>query len=173
MINKEKGGIGIIVGIIIAAIIIFIMMSNGSENEKDVVVQENTDETIMEQEESMEEEDSVMEKEEDMGMLEVMSEGGVLADYSSELLASGPENKVLFFHAGWCPSCRALESSLSENEIPGDLGVYKVDYDNSTELKTKYGITTQHTLVQVDSEGNMITKWLGGNDVDSIVSRLQ
>jgi hypothetical protein len=41
--------------------------------------------------------------------------------------------------------------------------VFKTDYDTSNDLKTKYGVTYQHTFVQIDSSGNAITKWVGGD----------
>jgi thioredoxin-related protein len=37
--------------------------------------------------------------------------------------------------------------------------VYKVDFDNSTELRKKYGVTDKHTFVQVDKQGNKISMW--------------
>ncbi|PLX25040.1 hypothetical protein C0580_03440 [Candidatus Parcubacteria bacterium] len=65
----------------------------------------------------------------------------------------------------------AIKSEMSS--IPSDLTILKVDYDSETELKKKYSITYQHTLVQVDAQGNQITKWTGGSDLNSIVSRLK
>ena len=72
-------------------------------------------------------------------------------------------NVVLFFRASWCPKCRALDADINANikNIPGNLTILNVDYDNSTELKKKYGVTYQHTLVQVDKSGAMIKKWAG------------
>jgi hypothetical protein len=49
----------------------------------------------------------------------------------------------------------------------------KVDYESSTELKKKYGVTYQHTLVQVDAQGNMITKWSGGNTLESLLEKIK
>ncbi len=71
---------------------------------------------------------------------------------------------VLFFHASWCPTCQALDKELISNisQLPNNVTIFKVDYDSETELKTKYAVTYQHTLVQVDTEGNSITKWNGG-----------
>lgn len=87
--------------------------------------------------------------------------------YSAENLAKATENggkAVIFFHAPWCPYCRSAEANFQENidRIPDDVTILKTDYDTSTELKKKYGILSQHTFVQVDSTGNQITKWTGG-----------
>ena len=82
---------------------------------------------------------------------------------------------VIFFHASWCPSCRGLNSSIEGNlkSIPEGVTILKADYDKETELKKKYGVTTQHTLVQVDKNGNMIKKWSGGGSLDSVLSQIQ
>lgn len=96
--------------------------------------------------------------------------------YAPEKLAFAETgNVVLFFHASWCPSCRVLEKDIEENlsNIPNDLKLLKVDYDNSSELKKKYGVTTQHTLVQVDKDGNMISKWSGSPTLSSLISQIK
>ncbi len=86
------------------------------------------------------------------------------------------ENKkiILFFHAGWCPTCRALDKNINKNltKIPDDVVILKVDYDKESELKKKYNVTIQHTLVVVDSNGNIIKKWSGGLTIDTIISQL-
>jgi len=71
---------------------------------------------------------------------------------------------VLFFHASWCPTCRAADANIKANllSIPPSLTIHQVDYDTSTELKKKYGVTYQHTFVQVDESGAMIKKWSSG-----------
>lgn len=102
---------------------------------------------------------------------------GEYTSYSDSAMADASEygNTVLFFHASWCPTCRALKNNIidSSGDIPGDLTILEVDYDDSTNLRKKYGVTYQHTLVQVDTDGELITKWSGGNTLDSIVSRVQ
>lgn len=102
--------------------------------------------------------------------------GGTYESYAPEKLAKAETGRVvLFFHASWCPTCRALNSDIeaSKSEIPGDVTILKTDYDTETELKKKYGVTTQHTLVQVDKDGNMLTKWSGGSTLESIISKLK
>ena len=39
------------------------------------------------------------------------------------------------------------------------------------ELKQKYGITTQHTFVQVDADGNEVAKWTGSLTADEIAEQ--
>ncbi|MCA9307904.1 thioredoxin family protein [candidate division WWE3 bacterium] len=72
---------------------------------------------------------------------------------------------VLFFHAPWCPTCKSFDKELSENlnQLPEDVVVVKTDYDTNTELKKQYGVTYQHTFVQLDQDKNSLNKWSGGN----------
>jgi thiol-disulfide isomerase/thioredoxin len=98
--------------------------------------------------------------------------------YSPEALQAAQEtdNKiVLFFHATWCPSCRALDSEITSNlaEIPENLTIFKVNYDAETALKQQYSVTTQHTLVQIDSTGNEVTKWSGGSRIKQLLNQVQ
>jgi thiol-disulfide isomerase/thioredoxin len=82
-------------------------------------------------------------------------------DGDAELANSG--KVVLFFHAAWCPSCRALENDINSslNDIPSDVAILKVNFDSATALRQLYGVTTQHTLVQIGPEGNSINKLAG------------
>ena len=84
--------------------------------------------------------------------------------YSPEKLAKAETGDVvLFFHADWCPSCRGLESDINANlgNIPDGVHILKLDYDTETDLKKKYGVVRQHTLVQVDESGNAIKTLTG------------
>lgn len=104
-----------------------------------------------------------------------MMKSGEYTDYNPALLAKAESGKVvLFFKASWCPTCNALDKSINAtlSDIPSDLIILKVDYDNSTELKKKYGVTYQHTLVQVDAQGNQLAKWNGSPDLSDIVKHL-
>lgn len=73
--------------------------------------------------------------------------------------------RVLYFHADWCPICRHLDKEFQSraSEIPGDVYVFKTNYDREVQLKQKYGVTYQHTFVLVDKNGNAIKKWNGGS----------
>ena len=136
-------------------------------------------EDAMMMDDSMMKEDGAMMEEgkSDGAMMEgdvMMKSAGSYEAYSPEKLAmANSGDVVLFFHASWCPTCRALDANLNANPIPGGLTVLKVDYDAETELKKKYGVRTQHTMVQVDANGNMITSWLGANSVADITAKVQ
>jgi len=75
-------------------------------------------------------------------------------------LVGASENTVIFFHANWCPSCRAADAGISGGEIPSGLTILKADFDTQTDLRKKYGVVAQHTFVQVDADGNQVAKWL-------------
>jgi pyruvate/oxaloacetate carboxyltransferase len=105
-----------------------------------------------------------------------MKKPGIYTKYDEGKLAmANTGDVVLFFKAAWCPSCRTLDAALVAEaaNIPSDLTILEVDYDTAVELKKKYGVTTQHTLVQVDASGTMITKWSGGSTLASVVAKVQ
>jgi thiol-disulfide isomerase/thioredoxin len=101
-------------------------------------------------------------------------EKGSYQDYDPSKLALAEKGKVvLFFHAPWCPSCKAVNENILQSIVPEGLSILKVDYDSSGELKKKYGVTSQHTFVQVDKDGNLLKKWVGGSGLKDIVSKVQ
>ena len=89
----------------------------------------------------------------------------------SEALVSG-QKVALFFHATWCPTCKALEKSINTeiSSIPSDALIVKVDYDTSTEMKKKYGVTSQHTTVLIDKDMNLISKKLGARNISEVLN---
>lgn len=82
--------------------------------------------------------------------------------------------RVLFFHATWCPSCRGTDADIMKKlgEIPGNVMIFKADYDKETALKKQYGIVSQHSFVLTDSSGKALKKWSGGK-LSTIISRTQ
>lgn len=102
-------------------------------------------------------------------------------EYSKEILDQSLDNRrVLFFYANWCPTCRPADASFKENEnkIPEDVTLIRVNYNdtdtdqNEKDLAEQFGITYQHTFVQIDSEGNEVTKWNGGQ-IDELLANLK
>lgn len=85
---------------------------------------------------------------------------GAYVDYSDTVIASTPGQKVLFFHAPWCPQCRAIEADIKRNTIPAGVTIIKVDYDSRQDLRAKYGVTLQTTFVKVDDSGNRIKNYV-------------
>lgn len=100
---------------------------------------------------------------------------GSYSDYddSKVALAAGGGKVVIFFHATWCPSCRSADAAFRATSVPAGLTILKIDYDSSAELKKKYGVTSQHTFVQVDAAGNLIAKWSGANTVADVLAKVK
>lgn len=123
--------------------------------------------------------DSMMKKDETsmMDKGDTMMKAGSYEAYASEkvLLASATHDVVLFFKASWCPTCRAVDADIKANlgKIPSSLVILEVNYDNSTALKQKYGVTYQHTFVQVDKDGNLIKKWTGSPTLSALVAEVK
>lgn len=91
--------------------------------------------------------------------------------------ASG-KRRILYFYATWCPSCKITNEDFSAraDKIPEDVMIIRVNYnDPDTDQEEKalakqYGISYQHTFVQVDLDGNEITKWNGGGIDELLVN---
>ena len=81
---------------------------------------------------------------------------------------------VLFFNAVWCSTCQQARENIeaSLGEIPENLAIVVVDFDSSIDLRKKYGVTVQHTFIEIDSAGEPLGKWSGSVTVDQIVEQL-
>ena len=96
-----------------------------------------------------------------------------LAQYEGSKDMYAASDVVLFFAADWCPTCQEATANLEADPagIPAGLAIVRVDYDDSDELKKKYGVTVQHTFVQVDADGNEVAKWSGSVTADEIAKQ--
>ncbi len=103
-------------------------------------------------------------------------EAGLYEDYEPEKLSFAETGKVLlFFKASWCGECHEIDRDILRHrgEVPANVAILKVDYDNSSELKKKYGVTIQHTFIQVDANGNLIAKWSDAFSLSEILKRIK
>lgn len=170
---------------IIIVIIILVLIGGGV-----YVLSENKGDESMIKDGMMQSDKMMMEKEAMMQKDVMMKDEGVMSSSSDDMMVKGASyevfsteklanaevgNVVLFFKASWCPSCRAADADIKKNmsNIPANLTILEVDYDKSADLKKKYGVTSQHTFVQVDKDGNMIKKWSGGNTLNSVISEVK
>ena len=94
------------------------------------------------------------------------------ADYTAKKDNYKNDKVVYFFAAGWCPTCQAVTKDIQANlgKIPAGTDIVRIDYDNSTDLKKQYGVTYQHTFVQVDSSGKQLKKWSASPTLSAIVA---
>lgn len=143
-------------------------------------------EILMPKEETSMESTNVMMKKEDspMGNEKNMNDqtpGSRYIHYDQSTLDSISSNRrVLFFYASWCPTCKPADADFTQNlsKIPEDVTVIRVNYNDpetdqeEKDLAKKYGITYQHTFVQIDGAEEVVTKWNGGQ-LDELLSNIK
>ena len=152
----------IIVLVFVLGVAVFLYMGESDESNYELAVQES----------SQPNEDQVIEIDPDS---EEPLPSGAYVDYSESAVAdAGDSKKVIFFHAEWCPECRSFEQNLLSAPIPDGLTILKADYDTESALKQKHGITHQTSFVQVDSDGDQLTKWqgFGRDDVNTVLENV-
>lgn len=168
--NSIKTTIVIVIGVLIFGAVYFFVqgrrdseiIKTDNEQGQDAMMDNNIeDEAMMKDTTGMQNQDV------DTKVTESQVSKWIYADYSSETVASARadgQKVVLFFWAAWCPFCKAADAEFQSNleEIPGGVTLLKTNYDTETELKQKYGVTYQHTFVQIDSSGEQLAKWAGG-----------
>ncbi len=126
---------------------------------------------IQKQREAMEKNDTMMQKEEPEAMMKMEGDAmmqkttpGMYAEYSeaavAEAVASG-KKVALFFHAPWCPTCKAADAVFVRETPPSDVALFKVDYDSNVNLRKKYGVTYQHTFVSLNTDMSLKSKSSG------------
>lgn len=94
---------------------------------------------------------------------------GSFTDYDTAKLANAEKGDVvLYFSAPWCPTCQEANKNFNASSAPDGLTLLKVDYDSSTDLKKQYGVTYQHTFVQVDKDGKQLKKWSGSTTYEQL-----
>lgn len=184
--QSKKSNVGLIItGMVVAFIAIGAFAFSGPSKEEKMMMEEKE---VMEQKmmmekdtmnsgDSMMKDDTTMKKDESMAEKDTMMMGkGSYEVYSPEKLAWAKDGKVvLFFKASWCPTCKVVDVDIKSNlsAIPKDTYILEVNYDNSSELKKKYGVTYQHTFVQVDENGAQIAKWSGSPTLASLLTNIK
>jgi thiol-disulfide isomerase/thioredoxin len=174
----------ILIGVVAVAVLaggVGIYAANNASGEKAMMAEKKMldEKALMEKTAMGEGSDTMMKKDEGATMEkgDTMMKSGSYESYGAPkvAMASATKDVVLFFKASWCPSCVAVDKDIKANlnAIPESLTILEVDYDTSTELKKKYGVTTQHTFVQVDAQGNLIKKWSGSPTLVALVGNVQ
>lgn len=137
--------------VVVGGAIAYVALSNGDD---DMPFEQNTNSN----QETVNETDGIVDPQTEPNT------SGQYIDYSADTVANTDGRKWLFFHAPWCPQCRALEADIESRGVPEGLTIFKVDYDTSTDLKQKYGVTLQTTVVEIDDQGNEIEKFVAYDD---------
>lgn len=110
----------------------------------------------------------------------IKSESRYMEYSQSAFQSAAGKRRVLFFYANWCPTCRPTDAAFQSNmsQIPEDVVVFRVNYNDpdtdqgEKDLSANYGITYQHTFVQVDANGNEVATWNGGQ-LNELLSNIQ
>ena len=111
----------------------------------------------------------------------MMKQSSAYLPYTAQALSQTAGNRrVLFFYASWCPTCIPADAEFAANlgKIPSDVSVIRVNYNDpetDTEEKAlaqKYGVTYQHTYVQIDAAGEKVAAWNGGA-VDELLANIK
>lgn len=138
--------------------------SNSTESEEEVVVDEST---LMEEdeeessEENKEDESSEAEEETAEEVEEVsLDEDPEFVAYTASQFADleGSQGFAVFFHADWCPTCIGLEKDLEANigSFPRGAKILEANFDTELDLRKKYGVNVQSTVVIIDKNGNEV-----------------
>jgi thioredoxin 1 len=92
------------------------------------------------------------------------------AEYEADKAAYDAGDVVLFFNASWCSTCKIARDNLTADPaaIPEGLTIVTVDFDEATDLKQQYGVTLQHTFVQIGPDGAELAKWSGSVTAEEI-----
>ncbi len=144
----------------VLALIGGIVYSRNASSGSDTVM-ETSDVAMEKPADAMMEKEDTMEKPTDA----LMKKESRYTEYTQAAFETAKSKKrVLFFHASWCPTCKAAHTEVTGNPegIPEDVMLFKTDYDTNAALKKQYGITYQHTFVLVDEMGKELKKWNGG-----------
>lgn len=48
-----------------------------------------------------------------------------------------------------------------------------MNYDDEAELRKIYGVTTQHTFIQIDNNGKLIKKWTGSASLSELLAQIE
>lgn len=170
--------IAVVVVVAIVGIGAYILSQNSTKSEsmmvkEDTTMESKTDDAMMQKDTDNMEKDDKMAK-------DTMSDSRYVEYSKASFDKAGNNRRVLYFYASWCPTCKPADADLEANKdrIPNDVTVIRVNYNDpetdqeEKELAKKYGITYQHTFVQIDSQGNEVTKWNGGK-TDELIAKIK
>lgn len=159
----------IIVTLILVVVALALILISGNNSAREIVSDQNLNDRPIE--ESIDEAESLTPE---IDLQEVPGVYKIYNGNAAELTNSTTKRTVLFFSAYWCPTCQAFERDVAKNKqsLPTDVTIIEIEYQQYSALEKKYGINTQHTFVEIDNQGNLLKKWLGGNDINSFERNL-
>ena len=86
----------------------------------------------------------------------------------------------LYFHANWCPTCKAQNPTVNEvfSQHMGGVAGFRVSYNDSDTndeeraLAKTFGVTYQHTFFYIDRAGKTVKKTIGSQTAAQITADL-
>jgi thiol-disulfide isomerase/thioredoxin len=138
------------------------MMPKEDSKTIDAMMKKTEGEDTMMEKDTMMKDEKMMKEDSAMMKKEVSGYTTYNASAVSDALTAG-KKVVLFFHASWCPSCKAADANFIKETPPANTVVFKVDYDSNKALKAKYGVTSQHTFVSLNADETLKKKSSGAN----------
>jgi thiol-disulfide isomerase/thioredoxin len=181
-----RGGIKIILLLIITIILIIgsaIIFGYGGQQVQDAkedvqnkaqeVIEEKSAEVVTDVIEGGQEAIGKTLKETGEKMLEETIEPGFYGFYGDDR-ADNYARTILFFTADWCPSCISVDEEIQKDkkQIPTDVAIVKIDFDDDEGLREKYSVDKQHTFVLIDIEGKEIKRWQNSKTLSEIIDNI-
>ena len=92
--------------------------------------------------------------------IEEKNSGGKYIEYDEQAIANASgTQRVLFFHAEWCSTCRFYESDIEKAGVPEGITIIKASYDNEPELRKRYNVNIQSTFVLLNDDETAVRTW--------------
>lgn len=160
--------------IVIAGIVILVLIGGG-------LFVANQQSKSSEDAKMTQEKTAMMKKDEgDKMMGDKMSDAHYVVYSKTAFDDAAGTRRVLFFYANWCPICKPADADFTANvsKLPSDVTLIRVNYNDTDtdqeekDLAKQYGITYQHTFVQIDAQGKEVAKWNGGQ-TDELLANIK
>lgn len=79
---------------------------------------------------------------------------------------------MLYFYANWCGTCAVQEPKYEEvmKSYAHPIQAFRVDFDQSKELRMKYRVFLQSTAVFIGADGQVLGRLVGEQEKSDIIS---
>lgn len=94
-------------------------------------------------------------------------------DYDENLIKNFDWRIILEFYANWCSTCKSFDKSLEDYDLPENILILKIDFDNSEELRKKYAVLTQSTFVEINNREEVLNRFIGIINIEDLVEKLK